>query len=122
MDPLDIELDPPKLYSKPREGEPAPEMVKIFTLDDVDYFIPKQPPASAILAYMREAQVYGEAQGQALLLRRLIGEDNYAALEGCDSLDFEDFGVILTITAKYTTGLFQRFLAASGNFSGGLRQ
>jgi hypothetical protein len=116
---MDTDLVPPKLYTTPPEDAPPVEMVKVFTLDDRDYYIPKTPPASAVLAFMRVAQEEGEAAGNALLLRLLIGEENYAALESCPTLTFEQYGTIVTIVNKHSVGLFQRFLAASGNSLGG---
>lgn len=107
----------PRLSSK--DKIPEDQMVPVFVLDDRTYYIPRNPPASAMLAMLRVSLEQGDSYGQIELLRRLLGEENYAALESCPTLEFEDFNTILAIVGKHSIGMWQSFRAAAGNSFGG---
>jgi hypothetical protein len=113
------ELVPPKLSSEPVTPDDASDLALLFELDGTPYYIAKNPPASAVLRYMRSAREQGDSYAMQELLENLIGADNYRALEACPTLTMEQWGVITSIAAKYTIGLFQTATAASGNSSGG---
>lgn len=107
----------PRLSSK--NAIPEDQMVPVFELDGRTYYIPEKPPASAMLAMLRVSLEQGDSYGQIELLRRLLGEENYAALESCPTLEFEDFNTILAIVGKHSIGMWESFRAAAGNSFGG---
>lgn len=119
METVDVDLVPPKLSSQAATPDDVSDLVKLFELDGVDYYIAKHPPASAVLRFLRSSREHGESYAMHELVEQLIGPDNYRALEECPTLTMEQWGTICQIAAKYTVGLFKSFTDASGNSSGG---
>jgi hypothetical protein len=118
-DPVDRaeEAGVPRLSTKALV--PEDEMVPVFELDGRMFYIPRNPPASAMLAMLRTALQQGEEYGQIELLRRLLGEETYEALVSCPTLTFEEFNVILAIVGRHSVGMWQSYRAAAGNSFGG---
>lgn len=70
---------PIKLYSD--RAAATVEMVPLFSIDDVDYCIPKEPNALMALRYLEQVK-QGVSQDMAMgyLLEDLLGRDAYRAL------------------------------------------
>lgn len=119
MDAVDTDLQPPKLSSQAPTPDDPSDLVQVFELDGVPYYIAKQPPASAVLRFMRSAREHGDTYAMQEMLEQLIGPENYRALEACPTLTMEQWSTITQIVSKYTVGLFEAVNQGSGNSSGG---
>lgn len=77
--PAPASAAPIKLYSD--RAAAAVEMVPLFSIDDVDYCIPKEPNALMALRYLEQVK-QGLSQDMAMgyLLEDLLGRDAYRAL------------------------------------------
>lgn len=71
---------PIKLYSAPTAA-PAIEMVPLFSIDDVDHCIPKEPNALMALRFLEKVKS-GASEDMAMgyLLEDLLGPESYRAL------------------------------------------
>lgn len=75
------------------------DVVHLFTLDEVDYFVPKEPRANVTLKYLRMAR-QDAAAAQGWLLEQMLGEDAYTALMEWDGLTTAILLRLLAIVEK----------------------
>lgn len=96
-----------------KRGRPGTEQVHIFTLDEVDYFIPKEPNSALLMAYMLDVRKGGngkKARAAATriatenLLLALLGEDTLRALGSSPDTTDEDIADVFAIAAHVAFG------------------
>jgi len=80
------------------------ETVVLFSIDGVDYTIPKKPRVNIALRYLKMAREEGPEAAQGYLLEALVGEEAYEALMNFDDLDSETLGAIAEAAQKLTLG------------------
>jgi len=98
-----------------KKGKSGPEMVHIFTIADVDYFIPKHPSPAVMIKFMREARdrrVGRDAAVQNAMIT-LLGSEALDALAESPDTDEEDVAKVFTIVAHILFGSLKRMRAAS---------
>lgn len=79
----------------------AAERVTLFTIDDVEYTVPKKPGANVTLKFLNEMRKSGNEMFAALgLLESMLGEVKYNELLDYDELDDETLGKILEQVVK----------------------
>lgn len=79
------EVEPLNLDALPQEAPEAPE-VHLFTLNDVDYYVPSTIPAGLTLRFLKMARHEGEIQAGGWLLEAVLGEAAYDALMSWEGL------------------------------------
>ena len=75
------------------------DVVNIFSIDDTDYYVPREPRANVTLKYLRMART-DPANAQGWLLEQLLGEESYTALMDYDGLTTADLLKVLAIVEK----------------------
>lgn len=75
------------------------DVVKIFSIDDTDYYVPREPRANVTLKYLRMART-DPANAQGWLLEQLLGEESYTALMEYEALTKEELLHVLAIVEK----------------------
>ena len=75
------------------------DVVHLFTLDEVDYFVPKEPRANVTLKYLRMAR-RDPSGAQGWLLEQMLGEDAYTALMEWDGLTTAILLKLLAVVEK----------------------
>ena len=100
-----------------KRGRKAPEMVTIFTIDDVDYKIPAKPSPAILIKFMREARNRKIGRNQAVenLLVTLLGQEALDALAESPDVTEEDVADVFTIVGHIGFGAFAKLQGASGN-------
>lgn len=74
--------------------------VKLFTLDDVDYFVPAEMPGSYTVDMLDMiADGVGEAQAVAVTVRRILG-DGWEALRSAEDVPPDQFGKIWDVVER----------------------
>lgn len=66
----------------------------LFTIDDVEYTVPKKVPANVGLKAVDTVARLGEADGTRWLMVLMLGEDGWKALMDCDGLEASDLQAI----------------------------
>lgn len=87
--------------------EPVQEEQKyelLFTVDEKEYFLWTNPPASVGLAYLKKVKTENPEAAAVWLLEQMIGEDGYQALTELPDLKDEDLEQIMKICKEYSTG------------------
>ena len=103
IEPLDLDAEPQTT---------SDEVVHLFTLNEVDYYIPKEPKASVSLKYLRMSrQDLTDAQGW--LLEQLLGPDAYTALMDWDGLTADILRRLLAIVNKLAVDAAEKTQAAT---------
>ncbi len=96
-----------------KRGRQGGEQVHIFTLDDVDYYIPREPNSALLMAYMLDVRKGGngkKARAAATriatenLLMALLGEDTLRALGSSPDTTDEDIADVFAIAAHVAFG------------------
>lgn len=86
----------------------------LFTIDDVDFFMPKEPDPQIGFRMMRDLRRRGEIYAYAGLIEELLGEDVLDALADTKSMSREDWDTIGEILA---TKVFSRMKDPMGKGS-----
>ncbi len=89
------------------------EQVHLFSIDGVDYFIPKKTRVNLGLKYLYQVKTEGESRAGANLLMDLLGDENYVALMNYEDLEEKDLMDIMDVAAKVVLG--EGTLGTSGN-------
>lgn len=76
----------------------------LFSIDGVEYTIPKSIPTNVGLKAMRRVAELGEIAGTQWLLVYLMGQDAWDALEKCEDLTREDLGAIQEVVRRKAFG------------------
>lgn len=76
----------------------------LFTVDDKEYALWINPPASVGLAYLKMVKEENTEAAAVWLLEQMIGEDGYEALMGLPDLKEEDLTRIMKICKQYSMG------------------
>lgn len=97
-DPYDFE--PVELVPSGEEVE----QVHLFTLDGVQYFIPRRVQFNVTLRAMEMFRTQGEVAAGAYILEALLGEDGYQALINYDELERDQFERITEIAQRIVLG------------------
>lgn len=81
-------------------------MVTIFTIDDVEYQIPKTLPPHAGLRFLRQAAdpLIGIDLALSTLVVDVLGPANLAALEAAPGLTREDLRAVFAAVRKHVLG------------------
>lgn len=90
IEPLDLDAEPQTT---------SDEVVHLFTLRGVDYYIPREPKASVSLQYLRRAR-QDALDAQGWLLEQLLGPEAYEALMSWDGLTTDILLRLLAIVNK----------------------
>jgi hypothetical protein len=96
------EIEPVVLVSKPkaeRDGDEV-EMIHVFTVDGIEYYMPRQVEFHVAMQSMEIAATQGEAAAVRFQLLTLLGEDGYRALVEFQDLESEHFTAIAAIANK----------------------
>lgn len=105
-----------------KRGRAGGEMEHIFTLDGVDYFIPKKPNRLLLVGYlrsMRSAKNQNQQNAATLdLLLSLLGKDAVEALESHPDTTDDDVADVMTAVTKVAFGALAA-LADSGGLASG---
>lgn len=98
-----------------RTGSSGPEKVHIFSIDDVDYHIPKNPNAAVMLTFLREARSKRVGQDLAVMnaMVTMLGQDAMDALMESQDVSDEDCAKVFTIVAHILFGAVKRWQAAA---------
>ena len=88
-------------------GEPE-ELVHLFTLKGEDYYIPAEPPASAVLRYLHRVRTEGEESAGAWLLEEMIGAEGYMALMNYDKLKMSQLSAVMQAVQRHVMGATER--------------
>ena len=72
-------MEPLNLDALPQEAAVADE-VHLFTLNDVDYYVPGAIPAGVTLQFLKMARREGEIQAGGWLMEQVLGEEAYDTL------------------------------------------
>jgi hypothetical protein len=87
----------------PAKPEPV-EMVEIFSIDDVPYFVPKDVSPSVSLRFMKLARQEGMEIAMAGLLEEMLGSEAYDALASYPHLTKEQFADVMLLIRRHTMG------------------
>lgn len=95
----DGEVVPVQIGKKGKAAEDAEEMVHIFTLDDTEYSIPRQPNSMLLIRFLRQSQSpkVGLTQATGNLLYTLLGEDAMDSLSESRDVSKADVAKIMDI-------------------------
>ena len=115
---LDEDFEPIHIDGSVDE-EDAPETVLLFTLDDVEYRIPKYPDARVALRYLRDVRKHGEDYAVAGMLTELLGEEGFDALCDHPGVKEAQFNLVMAAAQKHVMGSME---ASRGNSGGGSRK
>ena len=108
----DEDYQPVVIKTRSDEERAADGVITLFSIDDVDYTIPKRPRVNLAFKYLGNLKSMGEAEANAQLLTDLVGEEGFTALTECEDVTPEQFGRIMSGAAKMTMGSLE---AAQGN-------
>lgn len=93
---------------------PEPEREVLFSIDGIEYTIPKKFSANVALQYARVSLLRGPQDAVSWALEKALGETGYAALMAFDQLEAEDLDTITGV-------ILQRIAAALEVPKGGLK-
>lgn len=98
-----------------KRGRRAPEMVTIFTIDDVEYQIPKEPSPGLLLKFMREARSRSVGQDVATmnLLTAMIGDEAVEALSESPDVTIEDIADVMAVVSHVAFGSIKNLRQAA---------
>lgn len=107
-----------------KRGRPGQEMEHIFSLDDVDYFIPKNPNRLLLVTYLRKVaaahRISDPVKSQAAqdaatldLLMQLLGEEATTALMTSPDTTDEDIADVFTAVTKVAMGAVAKLREAA---------
>jgi hypothetical protein len=97
VEPVDQPGDPES------EATPAGRM-RLFTVDGVDYTIPRKPPANQVIKYLWQTKQFGHDHAIIQLLEDLAGRPAVLALMGHEDLTYEELSDVLATVRKATLG------------------
>lgn len=81
------------------------ERVVLFTIDDVEYSVPKKPGANVTLKFLDEMRRTGNEMFAAMsLLETMLGKDKYQDLLNYEELEDELLGQILSQVVELAMG------------------
>lgn len=83
------------------------EKEKLFSLDDVDYFIPKEIPPSVVFSYLRDARRGGGEMAFANMFVELVGEDALDALAEHDGMTKENMKALMKALQSRVLGALE---------------
>ncbi|TXJ78633.1 hypothetical protein E2C11_16635 [Streptomyces lavendulae] len=86
------------------DDEIPDERVPLFYIGDTEYTIPKDIPPGVALQYLRTAGERGEQFAAPILLRRVLGEEAYEALETSRALTDDQLRQIIDIVVNLSLG------------------
>lgn len=75
------------------------EREPLFSVDGVEYTIPKVVPASWTIQATNLAMTQGEAVALTYALLKMLGDDGFKALQDCETLTQEDLTLVTKIIA-----------------------
>jgi hypothetical protein len=76
----------------------------LFSIDGVEFTVPRQVPTNVGLKAMRRVAELGEAAGTQWLMVFILGQDGWDALEKCDDLTRGDLEAIQTVVREKVFG------------------
>jgi hypothetical protein len=80
------------------------ERIPIFTINGVDYSIPRRPQMGLGLKFSRDRRSYGSDVAVVNLLTSMIGEEGFEALINYDGMTVEDLETITEICSRAAMG------------------
>lgn len=84
--------------------EKTEQRIVLFSIDGVEYSIPRRPRMNISLQFMHLTRSQGDSAAMDYLLEKLLGEDGYKALREYDDLEPADFQKITAIASQVTLG------------------
>lgn len=78
------------------------EREPLFSIDGVEYTIPKEISGSVALAFLEEARNHGEALAVGWLLKEVLGEESHAALVACKTVTGPQMAAVVTVVRERT--------------------
>lgn len=91
-------------FSTTEKVEEEQKYELLFTVDEKEYFLWVNPPASVGLAYLKKVKTENSEAAAVWLLEQMIGEDGYEALTNLPNLKEEDLNRIMEICKQYSMG------------------
>lgn len=89
------------LDSKPGGNE---EREPLFSIDGVEYTVPKTVSAGLALKYFRSARLYGVDMAVAEVLESVLGSAGYDALTNYEDLTQDDLAAVVEVVTKKMIG------------------
>lgn len=88
---------------------PAPQadLVEIFSIDDVPYFIPREISPSVSLRYMKRVRQIGLEIAAGELLEELLGTEAYDALANCKYVTQQHLADVISLVQHQTMGAIE---------------
>ena len=97
--------DAPNVVRLSTTATPAPvELVPLFSIDDVEYGMPKKIRPNVSLRYLRMIREQGADVAGAWLLEEVIGTEAYEALMNYDGLEEEHLNQVMAIVQDHVLG------------------
>lgn len=101
-----------QLTTKPADPDEPVAMLDLFSIDDRVFQIPAEPRAELTLQLLDEIEQYGAGMANVRYLRKLLGEEGFAALTNHPNLRPEELTAISNAASNYSLGVLEQ---ASGN-------
>lgn len=84
-----------------KAAKEAAERIPIFSIDEVEYTIPKVVDGAAVLRYLDAAAERGFEAAVADLLRELVGDEGYEALVSFEGLKPDELAQVFDDVERY---------------------
>lgn len=83
------------------------EPVHIFTIDEIDYFMPGEPSPALALRVLEMAELRGDEAATSYMLAEMLGEESHTALKNCDKIRPAQMEAIIEIVSSHMMGSMQ---------------
>ena len=96
-----------------RAGKAGPELVHVFTLENVEYRVPKNPSPAIMLRFMRDLRDRRVGQDAAVerAMMAILGKNALDALAESDETTEDDVADVFTIMGHILFGALKRWRA-----------
>ena len=90
--------------TRPERVESEDDRIVVFTLNGVDYSIPRRVNMSIGLRFIRDRARFGSDVAIVNLMEEMLGEDGYNALLSYDGVTDKDFETITEVLSRAAMG------------------
>jgi hypothetical protein len=96
-----------------KKGKKGPELVHIFTLDEVEYSVPKKIGVARTIAFQEDLRKVGREAAVWRLMKNMLGQKALDALASSPDTDEEDVAKVMTIVATLAFGSMKQLQEAT---------
>jgi hypothetical protein len=89
------------------EGEKV-EFLTLFTIDEAEFQVPKNPSPTVGLKYLKIMKTEGPQNAAYFMLTSMLGEAGYDALMNYDKLTDDQYNFVLSAALRIATGKTER--------------